>query len=178
MCNYPNVKPLCFNSKPSKQRGKNNTKKQAAVARDLFERNSFHIFEVMFSYPLSSPNSIGLSLQYLSREKLRQAVHVINQIAVGLAGMGMASFFFVASRLLSVNAVISKHQILSLAVGASFFLVSFSTLKVADILKCIADAHTKAKHPKREYLVKLQRELQSMAFNTFPLLVMCIMSYA
>ena len=169
---------ITSNSHLSKQKGKNNQKKSSVVARDLFERSSFHLCEVMFSYPFVSPNSIGLSVQYLSREKLRQVVGVINQIAIGLAGMGMASLFFVASRMLSINASFDKHQVLSLAVGASFFSVSFATLKVADVLKCMADAHSKARPPKREHLVKLQRELQSMVVNTVPLLVMCIINLA
>ena len=148
------------------------------MARDLFERSSFHLCEVMFSYPFIGPNSIGLSVQYLSREKLRQVVGVINQVAIGLAGMGMASLFFVASRMLSINASFDKHQVLSLAIGASFFSVSFATLKVADVLKCMADTHSKARPPKREHLVNLQRELQSMVVNTVPLLVMCIINLA
>eukprot|EP00250_Pteridium_aquilinum_P003883 c14154_g1_i1 orf=270-1601(+) len=161
-----------------KLRGKNKQKKigkTATLTRDLFERSSFHLFEFLFCYPFMNPNAVASSLQIPSRESLRELVGILNQAAVGLAGVGVTLLLFVASRMLCINAAFDKHRIASLAMGVGFFSLSFAVKRVSDVVMSLADAYSRSRDFKKQFIVSFQKELQYVALNALPLIVMCLM---
>lgn len=166
--------------KPVKLRGKSKQKKYgktSTLTRDLFERSSFHLCEVIFCYPLMSPNLVASNFQRLSRESLRELAGVVNQVAVGLAGVGVALMLFVSSRMLSINAAFDKHKMVSLAMGIGLLSMSLAMNRVADVVKCMADAYSRARAPRKEHLIRLQKELQGIALHVFPLVAVCLIRF-
>lgn len=166
--------------KPVKHRGKSKQKKYGkttTLTRDLFERSSFHLCEVIFCYPLMSSNLVASNFQRLSRESLRELAGVINQVAVGLAGVGVALMLFVSSRMLSINAAFDKHKMVSLAMGIGILSMSLAMNRVAEVVKCMADAYSRARAPRKEHLIRLQKELQGIALHVFPLVAVCLIRF-
>lgn len=159
-----------------KLRGKNKQKKIGKTAtrtRDLFERSSFHLFEILFCYPFINARAVPFNSRLPSRESLRELVGITNQAAVGLAGVGVTFLLFVASRMLCVNAALNKHRIASLAMGVGFLSLSFAMKRVSDVVICILDDFNRSRASNKEYFINLRKELQCVALNTIPLLVMC-----
>lgn len=159
-----------------KLRGKNKHKKigkTATPTRDLFERSSFHFFEVLFCYPFINARAVPFNSQLPSQESLRDLVGITNQAAVGLAGVGVTFLLFVASRMLCVNAALNKHRIASLAMGVGFLSLSLAMKRVSNVVICMADDYRKSRASKKDYFIDLRKELQCVALNAIPLLVMC-----
>lgn len=151
--------------------------KRAAPPRDLFERRSFHLCEVIFCYPFRSSNIRASNFQCLSRESLEELVAIMNQIAVGVAATGVALILFVVSRMLSVNATFDYNKIISTVGGLGLVSLSLAMKRVANVVKCMADACTRMRLPQKEHLVRLEKELQGFAYKAFPLIALCLVRF-
>lgn len=167
------------NSRDERGRERQNKQKKsgktATLTRDLYERSSFHLFEILFCYPFLNTKAVASNLQIPSRKNLKEVGSILNQAAVGLAGVSATWVLFVASRILWLDVSLNKHSITSLAIGFGFLSLSWAMKRVSDVFLRLVGAYSKSRALQQDYITSLQNELQCIALNAILLVVMCLM---
>ncbi|KAH7427367.1 hypothetical protein KP509_10G040800 [Ceratopteris richardii] len=148
--------------------------KTVISARNLFERSSFHFFELLFHYPFLTSNSVDLKIEIPSRRSLKDLANVLSQTAAGLAGVSVTWLLFALSRILWLDIPLNKHDITTLAMGFGFVSLSWAMKRVSDVFMRLAD-HNRLKSSNKKYILNLQKELQYITFSAILLVVVCFM---
>ncbi|KAI5067866.1 hypothetical protein GOP47_0016211 [Adiantum capillus-veneris] len=147
-------KPVATKSRQNKQKKDGKT---AASTRDLYERSSFHLLEVLFCFPFLNPNAVASNFQILSRKSLKELTSILNQTAIGLAGVSATWVFFVGTRTVWLDVSLDKYTVRSLAIGFGFLVLSWAMKRMSEVLKCLAD---RSRTFQQDYITGLQKELQ------------------
>lgn len=133
--------------------------------RDLYRSSSFQLYELIFSYPFMDSNKASLTWKAIPKEKYAELFDVLNQIAVGLAGSGLAIMLFVASRMLCLNATLDSTKFMSLLRGVGLLWLSSALQKFGAAVRLTAEFSGKGRPERKEHLAMLRKEVQSVTFK-------------
>eukprot|EP00250_Pteridium_aquilinum_P007155 c16936_g1_i1 orf=175-1563(+) len=152
--------------------------RQKKYARDLFKGSSFQLYELIFSYPYMDSSKATSTWKAIPKEKYAELLNVLNQIAVGLAGSGLAIVLFVASRMLSLNATLDSIKLLSLLRGVGLLWLSSALQKFSSVVRLMAESGGKARPERKEQLAKLREEVHSVTFKVCTIVMLSMVRLA
>lgn len=133
--------------------------------RDLYRSSSFHLYEFIFSSPFMDYNKASLTWKAIPKEKYAELFDVLNQIAIGLAGSGLAIMLFVASRMLCLNATLDSTKFMSLLRGVGLLWLSSALQKFGAVVRLTAEFSGKGRPERKEHLAMLRKEVHSVTFK-------------
>lgn len=156
--------------KVRKKSGSQHKNSGKEVAKYLSKRNSFQLYEVILRYPFSNSSKAASNFQAIPKEIFQELFYISNQIAVGLAGGGLALVLFVASRMLSVNATLDSGKVMYLLRGIGLLWISSAVQKFGAAVRCMADVCMEARAQRKEHMARFRKEVQAITFKAFTLL--------
>lgn len=154
------------------------TKPGKGVPRDLFKSGSFQLYEFFFSYPFMDSSKAALTWKTIPKEKYAELLNVLNQIAVGLAGSGLALVLFVASRMLCLNATMDSTKLMYLLRGVGLLWLSSALQKFGSVVRHMADFCGKSRPQRKEHLARFKEEVQAVAFKVCTLVMLSMVTLA
>lgn len=146
--------------------------------RDLYRSSSFHLYELIFTYPFMDSSKAALTWKGIPKEKYTEIFDVLNQIAVGLAGSGIAIMLFVASRMLCLNATLDSTKFMSLLRGVGLLWLSSAFQKFGSVVGLMAEVSGKGRPERKEHLAMLRKEVQSVTFKLCTMVMLSMVRLA
>ena len=156
-----------------KDKGRPNKMKSRKVPdRDLFKSSSVQLYELVFVYPFLDSNNAVLNWKTLPKEKCGELFDVLNRVAVGVGGTGLALVLLGVSRMLCLNATLDNTKLAYLLRGMGLIWLSSGLKKFGSIVKHMADFCIKTRLERKEQLIKYKEEVQAISFRVCLLVVL------
>jgi hypothetical protein len=147
---------------------------QKVPDRDLFKSSSVQFYEVVFVYPFLESSDAALNWKALPKEKFGEIFDVLNHVAIGLGGAGLALVLLVASRMLSLNATLDSTKMAYLLRGMGLMWLSSGLKKFGLIVKQMADFCIKTRLERKEQLIEYKEKMQAISFRVCLLVILTI----
>ncbi|MCO5603296.1 hypothetical protein L7F22_057445 [Adiantum nelumboides] len=147
-------------------------------ARDLYRSSSFQMYELIFCYPFMDSSKASSTWKAIPKEKYTELFGVLNHIAVGLAGSGIALVLFVASRMLCLNAALDTIKLMSLLRGVGLLWLSSALQRFGSAVRLMSECGEKARSERKEHLAMLRKEMHSVAFKMCTLVMLSMVRLA
>ncbi|KAH7278467.1 hypothetical protein KP509_38G042600 [Ceratopteris richardii] len=146
--------------------------------RDLFEMNSFKIYESIFCYLFVDSGDAFARWKAIPKKKYTELSGILNGIAVGLAGSGLALMLFVASRMLCLNATLDNIKMMSLLYGAGLIWLSSALQTFGSKFRFMAEREERTKSQRKKHFTMLKRELHSLMFKLCTMVMLLVVTLA
>ncbi|KAI5078214.1 hypothetical protein GOP47_0005885 [Adiantum capillus-veneris] len=145
--------------------GKKTRARHKRPSRDLYRSSSFQMYELIFCYPFMDPSKAASTWKAIPKEKYTELFGALNQLAVGLAGSGLALVLFVASRMLCLNATLDCIKLMSLLRGVGLLWLSSALQRFGSAVKLMGECGEKARSERKEHLAMLRKEVHAVTFK-------------
>eukprot|EP01018_Ginkgo_biloba_P010937 Gb_03323 [translate_table: standard] len=165
---------------PERHKLKHHTRKTnkrlAKKGRDIFKKSQFHLYECMLSV-LFTNNSATSSVLELTKTRSKEFMTLLNQIAVALAGSGLATVLFVASKMLAVNALFDSSKFFNILFGFGLIWLSCAVQNLREVFLSLTEPQYTVRLKESQIVSKVKRELNGVTFKAFALMAFSMLRY-
>ncbi|KAH7278468.1 hypothetical protein KP509_38G042600 [Ceratopteris richardii] len=140
--------------------------------------NSFKIYESIFCYLFVDSGDAFARWKAIPKKKYTELSGILNGIAVGLAGSGLALMLFVASRMLCLNATLDNIKMMSLLYGAGLIWLSSALQTFGSKFRFMAEREERTKSQRKKHFTMLKRELHSLMFKLCTMVMLLVVTLA
>ncbi|KAJ7516748.1 hypothetical protein O6H91_22G069100 [Diphasiastrum complanatum] len=148
-------------------------RKPKSNPRDLFCRSPFQVYELLLTYRFTNTSPRDFKYKPVKKACL-EISNVLNQLAVGLAGSGLAIMLFLASRMLKLNSTFDIGKVAALLRGVSLIWLSTA---IQNVRTLILKFYCGSGIPAEDQIRRLHREMKNLSVKALTVTALSIIGY-